>query len=128
MNQQAAIARTTPERSSRLRLIPAELLANRVRSLLETISDRAFEIFRGRGRGVGDALGDWYRAEAELFHAAHLDVLEGDDVVLVRAEVPGFRPNDLQVCVEPCRLIITGKRQVQDGLGTRRIIYSDTCL
>jgi HSP20 family molecular chaperone IbpA len=127
MDQQSLVARTAPERPLRLRLIPPELLADRVKSLRETISDRAFEIFSGRRRGEGNALGDWYRAEAELFHAAHVDVIEGDNAVLVRAELPGFGPWDLQVCVEPCSLIITGKRKSQGARETQKIIYSDRC-
>jgi HSP20 family protein len=127
MDHQAAVAGTTPERPARLRLIPPELIAGRVKSLREKVANRAFEIFRRRGREEDDALGDWYRAEAELFHSAHLDIREAGGVVLVRAEVPGFAAKDLQICVEPRRLIITGKRQTQDGQETRNVIYSEGC-
>jgi HSP20 family molecular chaperone IbpA len=128
MDDQGTVATTTSERPLRLRLIPPELLAYRVKSLRKTISDRAFEIFRGRKWDEGDALSDWHRAEGELFHAAHVDISERGDALLVRTEVPGFEPRDLQVCVGPDRLVIAGKRRTQSGWETRNVLYSDSCL
>jgi HSP20 family protein len=126
MDHQAVAAATAPERSARLRLVPPELIAGRVKSLREKVANRAFEIFRRRGGEEDDALGDWYRAEAELFHSAHVDISEAGGVVLVRAEVAGFAAKDLQICVEQRSLIITGKRQTQ-GQETRNVIYSEGC-
>ena len=97
------------------------------KSFDELIARRAFEIFQGRDGEKGSALDDWFRAETELFHAAHIHVAESEDALAVWAEVPGFRASELKVALEPGRLAITGKRQSRNRWRGRKIIYSDTC-
>ncbi len=91
----------------------------------ESIARRAFEIFQERGHTHGSDLEDWLRAEAELFHTAHLAVAETDEALAVSAEVPGFRAEELDVSVEPRRLTISGTRRTAPPI--RRIIYCDRC-
>jgi len=93
----------------------------------ESIARRAFEIFQERGHTHGSDLDDWLRAEAELFHTAHLAVAETDEALAVSAEVPGFRAEELDVSVEPRRLRITGTRRTAPRKPIRRIIFSDRC-
>jgi HSP20 family molecular chaperone IbpA len=95
-------------------------------ALSETIARRAFEIFQSRGRTDGRDLEDWFQAEAELLHTAHLHLYESDDALAVSAEVPGFAAEELSISVEPCRLTITGKRATNHK-GTRRVLYCDAC-
>ena len=126
MSQQAAATKMARDPARDLRLIPPEQILTRLNAFHEAVAARAFEIFNGRGRTDGHAIDDWFRAESELFHIAHLDMTEVNDGVMVRAEVPGFRANELHVCVEPRRMTITGKRQ--DGDRSRRtVMYSDHC-
>jgi HSP20 family protein len=97
------------------------------KSFDESIARRAFEIFQERSGEKGSALDDWFRAETELFHAAHIHVAESEDALAVWAEVPGFRASELKVALEPGRLTITGKRQSRNRWRDRKIIYSDSC-
>jgi HSP20 family protein len=97
------------------------------KSFDESIARRAFEIFQGRDGEKGSALDDWFRAETELFHAAHIHIAESEDALAVWAEVPGFRASELKVALEPGRLAITGKRQPRNRWRSRKTIYSDTC-
>jgi HSP20 family protein len=127
MNQHTAAANKSVEGHPRLRLFPAEQIVSRVNALRQTIAARAFEIFSKRGGNGGHAEDDWCRAEAELFHVAHLDVSELNDVVVVRAEVPGFGASELQICVEPHRLTITGARHRRNGQTDGKVLYSDSC-
>jgi HSP20 family molecular chaperone IbpA len=92
----------------------------------ESIARRAFEIFQSRGRTDGWDLEDWYRAEAELFHAAHVHLYESDDALGVSAEVPGFAAEELWISLEPSRLTITGKRTTNHK-SMRRVLYCDPC-
>jgi len=46
---------------------------------------------------------------------------------MVRAEVPGFTAKDLEVSLEPHRLIIVGKRTSNDEYKTKEILYSEHC-
>lgn len=97
------------------------------KSFDESIALRAFEIFQGRGGENGSDLDDWFRAETELFHAAHIQVAESEDALAVWAEVPGFRASELKAALEPGRLAITGKRQSRNRRRVPKIIYGDKC-
>lgn len=109
-----------------LSLVPPEQVLDRVEALHRTIAARAFEIFRNRGGGEGHAGEDWLRAEAELFHPAHLDASEIGDIVLVYAEVAGFCSSDLKVCVEPRRLTIMAERK-NHFHSVGKPIYCESC-
>jgi len=94
---------------------------------LDAISRRAFEIFEGNGRLIGHDLENWFKAEAELFHPVHLNITESDDSIEVKAEVPGFNENELQVTMEPNRLTICGKRETSKEEKKGKTVYSEKC-
>lgn len=91
MNNQTAGTATAAVQVLRVRVIPAGEIESRLKTLHDAIANRAFDIFDRRGRIDGHALDDWFQAECELLHTTHLDISEIDDVVSVRAEVPGPR-------------------------------------
>jgi HSP20 family protein len=94
---------------------------------LDAISRKAFEIFEGNGRLIGHDLENWFKAEADLFHPVHLNVTESDDSIEVKAEVPGFNENELQVTMEPNRLTICGKRETSKEEKKGKTVYSEKC-
>ncbi|HEX4076789.1 MAG TPA: Hsp20 family protein [Candidatus Acidoferrales bacterium] len=102
-------------------------LLEQMKVLHESIARRAFEIFHTRGRATGNDLEDWFRAEGDLLHTAHLELAESEDALLLRAEVPGFRSGELQVAVERRRLIIAGKREARNQPLVQRLIHGDSC-
>jgi len=100
---------------------------NRIEELHHAIARRAFEIFEGKGRWPGRELDDWLRAESELLHPMHLELMESDNHVTVRAEVPGFSAKELEINVEPRRLTISGKRETKDEAKKGSTVYSELC-
>jgi HSP20 family protein len=93
-----------------------------------SIARRAFEIFEHNGSIFGRDLDDWFQAEAELLHPLHIDVVDAGESMKVRAEVPGFTTNDLEVSVEPERLTITGKRETKEEREKEgKVVYSERC-
>lgn len=99
----------------------------KIRDVNRSVARRAFELFQSSKREHGSDLNDWLHAESELIHTSHVDVEDCDDVVVVRAEVPGFRSNELQFCVEPFRITIAGVREISDRPIIRKMLYSDHC-
>ncbi len=93
----------------------------------DAISRRAYEIFDCNGHLDGHDLEDWFKAETELFHPVHLEINESDDSVVVKAEVPGFTENELEVSAEPCRLTISGKHESSKEEKKGKTMYSETC-
>lgn len=110
-----------------LKLTSIDDIFDRVNEMYNAIARQAFEFFDGRGRQEGHDLDDWIRAESELFHPAHLDVSETDDTFGVRAEVPGFKADELQVSLEPRRLTIIGQRQSPGSQQQGTKVYTDRC-
>lgn len=93
--------------------------------IYDSIEKRAFEIFDNKGRWSGNELSDWLQAESEILHPAHLEIAESDEAVSVRAEVPGFTANELNIQVEGNRLTIAGKHESKEEMKKGKTIYSE---
>ena len=127
MSHKSAAAVQPAKEGATVRALPASDLFERMQETYNAIARRAFEAFEGRGRADGHDLEDWFRAESELLHPLHLDVAETDQTVTVRAEVPGFNAKDLEVSLEPHRLIIMGNRATKEERKTKRTLCSEHC-
>jgi len=107
--------------------IAPENLFERANSIFNAISRRAYELFEGNGRLFGRDLEDWFQAERELLHPVHINVTESGDAIEVKAEVPGFTEKELEINVEPRRLVISGKRETKKEEKKGKTLYSETC-
>jgi HSP20 family protein len=107
------------------RMSDGESLIRRMSSLFDTLNRRAYEVFESRGRQDGHDLEDWFHAESELLGPMPLEISDADDELVVRADLPGFREKDIEVRVEPRRLIISGKRDQAYEQQKRKTVYSD---
>jgi len=96
-----------------------------VQEINDRIGRRAYELFESKGSTHGSHLEDWLCAESEILHAVPLDLTETETEFTIRAEVPGFTENDLEVRVEPHRLFITGKRQETTEQKRGKTVYSE---
>jgi HSP20 family molecular chaperone IbpA len=97
----------------------------RIQQTYGAIARRAFEIFEKNGHWVGNELWDWFHAESELLHSVPLDLAESDNAFGVRAEVPGFEAQELEINVEPRGLMLLGKHEAQEEAKKGKMIYSD---
>jgi HSP20 family protein len=102
-------------------------LSDRMEDLFDSINRRAYELFELNGRVSGFDLDHWLRAEEEILQPVHVDLSESNDAFTIHAEVPGFTEKELEVKVEPRRLIITGKRETSKESKTAKSIYSERC-
>jgi HSP20 family protein len=103
-------------------------LVDQMQAIYDSIARRAFEIFNDNGSNDGHDLDDWLQAEAEKLHPVHIDVVDAGDSLKVRAEVPGFAAEDLNVTVEPDCLTIAGKREAkQEKENEGKVVYSERC-
>jgi HSP20 family protein len=80
-------------------------------AVFDDIARRAFQVFEGNGRVFGRDLEDWFRAERELFRPVHTELTESDESLEIKAEVPGFGEKELEISVQPRRVVITGKHE-----------------
>lgn len=89
------------------------------------IALRAYQLFADRGFTDGHDLDDWLRAERELLHSAPVELRETDSEFILRAELPGFRENEVTVAVEPLSVIITAQREVDAGQRKAKTVYTE---
>lgn len=90
-------------------------IIDHVQKLSTELARRAYEIFEENGRKIGLDLAHWFQAESELLHPIHVRIAESDEAITVRAEVPGFEAKDLDIRLEPRKLMIAGKRGASEG-------------
>jgi HSP20 family molecular chaperone IbpA len=81
-----------------------------MREVYESISRRAYAIFEARGHQHGRDVEDWLRAESELLWPVPVEIRESSKQLTVRAEVPGFSAQEIEISLEPRQLFISGKR------------------
>jgi len=96
-------------------IVRAEELFDQTNRLSEEIARRAYELFDQRGRAQGLDLCDWLQAESELLHPVPVEIVETADKIQVRAEVPGFTADELQLSVEPLWVVIAGRMDLKPG-------------
>jgi HSP20 family molecular chaperone IbpA len=113
MQQPSTSSPTNVDQSHRPKFVAIDHLKSRINALRDRIARRAFEIFQRHGSSNGSDLDDWLQAEAELCQRVQLEVTELDDTLIVHAVVSVFSVNELEVCIEPLRLIITGERDAK---------------
>ncbi|MBZ5521176.1 MAG: Hsp20 family protein [Acidobacteriia bacterium] len=90
---------------------PEETFYERVQDLYDAVAQRAFEIFEASGAIHGQDFDHWLEAESEFLNPMPLEIDETDTAFVVRAEVPGFSEDDIEIIVEPRRLFITAARE-----------------
>jgi HSP20 family protein len=105
--------------------VEAEQLFEQMKDLTQTIGKRAYEFFEWRGREWGQELEDWFRAEAELLRRLPVEITEEGNNLIVRAEVPGFKAEEIKISVEPERLVISGKAEQQAAKKEEQTVYSE---
>lgn len=88
-----------------------ENIFDQIKETAQKVAHRAFELFEKRGREFGSDLEDWLRAESELVRRVPIEVKETDDKLEIRAEIPGFKPEELKIFIEPERLTINGETE-----------------
>jgi HSP20 family protein len=87
---------------------PDELFA-KAKNLIDSIAVRAYEFFESRGREHGRDWEDWFRAEAELLRPVEIKLNDSGRAFIARMDLARFRPENIQVSLEPRRLRISAK-------------------
>lgn len=121
------VARHQKGEGGPITLLPANILMDRMREIHEWITRRAYEIFEGRGRVPGRELDDWLQAESEILAASGPDLRESPEAIVLRAELPGgFKADEIEIGVEPRRLMISAEKRMSKIAGGRSKTRTET--
>lgn len=118
-------AMQTAESTSSPIFVEAEKLLEQMQKLTQSVAQRAYEFFEERGRMIGHELEDWFRAEAELLRPLPIEMKEDENRFTVRAEVPGFKAEEIKISAEPRQLLIEGKCEKAEQEETEKVVYSE---
>ena len=91
----------------------------------DLITRRAHELYELRGSVDGRDREDWLQAVSETLLNVPVDVTETETGLTVRADVPGFSENDLEVRVAPRSVCITGTRQETSERKEEKAVYTE---
>jgi HSP20 family molecular chaperone IbpA len=104
-------------------------LFHEMRDVRHLIARRAYQLFADRGFADGHDLDDWLRAERELLHSAPLELRETDSEFILRAELPGFRENEVTVAADPLSVIIMAEHEAEHEVDSEqrkaKMLYSE---
>jgi HSP20 family protein len=126
MPEQAGVLQRTTKPGG-VKLVSFNEMFEDVKQITDAIARRAYEIFESHGKNFGHEWDDWFEAERELLHPVHLELSESADSLILNAEVPGFRPGDLELSVEPRRVTIAGHREVGKEKRAGQALFSERC-
>ena len=84
-------------------------LLEEVQRAVDRICWRAYELAAERGFAAGHDLDDWLKAENELFFVPACELKETETEYSLKVSVPGFRPDQIAVTVEPQSVTVWGK-------------------
>lgn len=84
----------------------AETIVNELEQLHNTISRRAYDLFRTRGDLWGSSLADWLNAERQLVWKPAIELRQKDNQFEVLAATPGVEAKDLDVQITPEDVLI----------------------
>lgn len=97
----------------------------RAQKIKELIARRAHELFESRGFTHGHDREDWLTALSEILLNVPVDITETEAGLIIRADVPGFSEQNLEVRVAPRSVCIIGKRQEASEQTEGESVYSE---
>jgi HSP20 family protein len=84
-----------------LPIVSPEELFSKIKSLVNSVAVRAYELFESRGREHGRDWEDWFWAEGELLRPVEIKLSDSGRAFIAQANLAGFRPENIQVSLEP---------------------------
>lgn len=78
-------------------------------AIRRNVAERAFVLFEACGREHGNDQAHWLQAEKEVLQH-QLEVRESGSWLAINGSIPDVTADDIEVCVEPNRVIIRARR------------------
>jgi HSP20 family molecular chaperone IbpA len=102
-----------------LPLVSSDEITEHTQGLFDSIARRAFRLNEGRGHQANIGWDDWRQAESEIVEPIAFEISESREHIVAQADISGYGPNDLRVCVEPRSLTVSGSREEQERVATQ---------
>ena len=93
------------KKSKDLETIPQTLLRS-MEAIVDSIRQRAFNLFQSRNGANGSDVEDWLQAERDVVWSPAAELVDDEKEFRARIAVPGFDAKDIKVSATPDALII----------------------
>lgn len=94
--------------------VEAEKLLERMAEFTMETSRKAYDFFLQRGTELGTHFDDWLKAEMEVLRPTPIEITETKENLNVRAAVPGFKPEEIEISIKDTDLIISGECHAEE--------------
>lgn len=86
-----------------------QTLCEEMRSLADTIREKAFILSQSRNGNNGGDVDDWLRAEREVLWSPAVELTQNEREFRAQIALPGFKEKDVKVTAAPGTLIVEAK-------------------
>lgn len=100
-------------------------ILKRMAEIHDAIERRAFEFFILDTLKLASPLDYWLRAETEMLLPVAIQITESDNEIQVAATAPGFSEDEMKLCVEPRRVVLTAKHEKSEEEKEAKVVYSE---
>ena len=126
MSPESQLATKQASSANLIRFQDVNKLFKEMEDRFQQIARRAYELFDGRGRIDGHELEDWFKAESEMLQPVPVEIEDREKTLIVRADVPGFKAEELEIALEPGRLMISGQSESKKEQKEKdKVVYSE---
>lgn len=87
------------------------------KSILDAVAKRAYEIYERSGCQPGSDRKNWFLAESEIIKPLNCGLLKSKEGITVSICRSSLHANDIDVCVEPHRLIVMARNDSNSMIG-----------
>ncbi len=101
------------------------LVERTLREVRNSVERRAYELAQFRNFYPGGDLEDWFRAESELVRFVPVEIIDEENDLKIIADTPGFDAHEIEIHVEPRRLLIRGQTEQDKHRVNGEIAYSE---
>lgn len=105
--------------------VEAEKMFERFAEITRETTQKAFEFFKARGGDFGKDFDDWFNAEREILRFVPMEITESNGTVKVKAHIPEFKPEEVEISVKDDVLMISGNAEERKEKKDENVVYSD---
>jgi HSP20 family molecular chaperone IbpA len=107
-SDEKALMKNAPPEGFAPVFVEAEKMFEHLADVTKETALKAYQFFLHRGGEFGREFDDWFRAESEILMPVPVEITETEKYINIRAAVPGFKPEEIEVSVKNNLLILRG--------------------
>ena len=105
--------------------VELEKMLERVAEFTSETSKKAYDYFMLRGDDLTSHFDDWLKAEMEILRPTPLEITETNETISVRAAVPGFKPEEIDISLKDDLLIISGEMKSEEKKDDEKLFLNE---